>query len=120
MLLPECQFEIMSAIWQATADHGSAFFRDLFKYGSDHLKMRARATLYMELQWLRKKGFIRTERMNDYMNRLVPLVSEAEYRSEAYKDLLSCVFRGNRVELARLLLNDMTAEELEKARQLLI
>ena len=37
MLLPECQLEIMSAIWQATADHGSAFFRDLYKYGHDHL-----------------------------------------------------------------------------------
>ena len=120
MLLPECQIEIMSAIWQATADHGSAFFRDLFKYGSDHLKMRARATLYMELRWLREKGLIRTERMNDYMNRLVPLVSEAEYRSEAYKDFVERTMRGNRVELARLLLNDMTAEELEKARKLLI
>jgi len=119
MLLPECQFEIMSAIWQARADHEAAFFRDLFKYGSDHLKERERSTIYTQLQWLREKGFIKTERVNEYSNNLVPLVSEAEYRSEAYKDFVERTMRGNRVELARLLLNDMTAEELEKARKLL-
>ena len=117
-ILPAAELEVMNGVWLATMKHERPVTtREIIACapGLERLRM---TTVFTFLFRLQAKGFLRMEKMPETRTNLyVPQVSYEAYKETALSDFLEHIMRGDRVELARLIFESMSEEELSRARK---
>ncbi len=110
IILPASELEVMNRIWDAEQRLSRpATTSDIAPY-LPQIKTTTVITLAFRLV---SKGFVRIEKVGR-TNLYVPEITREQYRKEAYADFLRRVMDGDREELGRILIEDMTAEERAK------
>lgn len=120
VILPATELEVMTAIWLAyeESDH-PVTTREVLEC-SPELKRWKTVTILTFIGRLYGRGFIQIEKQNPEVGRgnmYTPLVDHSSYQTELYRDFVENTMRGDRRELAELLINSMTPDEMDTAKE---
>ena len=119
IILPESELEIMTAVWNAEeALHRPVYSREINNYGSDYVKGIQTTTMITFLGRLVYKHFLE-DKKNGRKIYFTSLVKRDDYLPRALHTFISGVFSGDRVELAKLLVADMSKDELAATHDIL-
>ena len=111
---------MMSAIWLAYEETNRPVTTREVVECSPELKRWKTVTILTFIGRLYGRGFIQIEKQNPEVGRgnwYTPLVDHSSYRKEAYRDFVEKTMRGDRLGLARLIVADMTPDELSTAKE---
>ena len=117
-ILPSSEFAVLRALWDAEEACGRPVYSKELLHGTDLAGRWELTTILTFLVRLENKGFVTYERVGRYKY-YSAAVSRREYQKKALKDFLDRVMLGNRVALARLLIDEMSGEELSAAKNIL-
>ena len=120
VILPAAELEVMSAIWLAHEETNRPVTTREVLECSPELKRWKTVTILTFIGRLYGRGFIRIEKLNPEVGRgnlYTPLVDHSSYRKEAYRDFVEKTMVGDRLELARLIVADMTPDEMDAAKE---
>ena len=119
VILPDSELDMMNAIWDAEDTlKRPVYTREINEFGSEHVKRIQTTTMLTFLARLQYKGFIEFKREGQ-QKYYSSLVMRPEYQRRAYQSFIEKVFSGDRQELARMLVADMSEDELAAALDLL-
>ena len=119
VLLPAAELEVMSAIWLAYEETNRPVTTREVLDANPFLKRWNITTILTFVGRLYGRGFIRIEKQNPEVGRgnmYTPLVPFDEYKRIALADFIKNTMVGDRKELARLLIESMSSEELAAAQ----
>lgn len=117
-ILPSSEFAVLSALWDAEEACGRPVCSKELLHGTDLSGRWELTTILTFLVRLGNKGFVTYEKVGRYKC-FSAAVSRREYQKKALKVFLDRVMLGNRVALARLLIDEMSGEELSAAKNIL-
>ncbi len=120
VILPAAELEVMNGIWLAHEETNRPVTTREVLECSPELKRWKTVTILTFIGRLYGRGFIRIEKQNPEVGRgnlYTPLVDHSSYRKEAYRDFVEKTMRGDRLELARLIVADMTPDEMDAAKE---
>ncbi len=118
VILPAAELEVMNGIWLAHEETNRPVTTREVVEADPFLKKWNTTTILTFVGRLYGRGFIQIEKQNPEVGRgnmYTPLVDHSSYRKEAYRDFVEKTMRGDRRELARLIVADMTPDELKEA-----
>ena len=124
VLLPAAELGVMNGIWEAYEKNGQSpvTTREVLACAPE-LANRNLVTILTFINRLTGRGYIKIEKQNPEVGRgnlYTPLVGSADYKKMAYQDFVERTMVRDRKELARLLVQSMTSEELAAAKVLKI
>ena len=120
VILPAAELEVMSAIWLAYEETNRPVTTREVLECSPELKRWKTVTILTFIGRLYGRGFIQIEKQKPEVGRgnmYTPLVDQSSYQTELYRDFVEKTMRGDRKELARLIVADMTPDELAAAKE---
>ena len=123
VLLPGAELEVMSAIWLAYEETNRPVTTREVLECSPELKRWKTVTILTFIGRLYGRGFIQIEKQNPEVGRgnlYTPLVDHSSYQTELYRDFVENTMGGNHRQLAELLINSMTPDELDVAKKTLL
>ena len=120
VILPAAEMEVMNGIWLAYEETNRPVTTREVLECSPELKRWKTVTILTFIGRLYGRGFIQIEKQNPEVGRgnlYTPLVDHSSYRKEAYRDFVEKTMGGDRLELARLIVADMTPDEMDAAKE---